>query len=371
MSRQERRKLKKEAREKQKNKKKGKDKKEKSDTVNVEGEWDVDVTDNKNTIPGNKTIPEEDLESKSSKSDDDNEKSEEESVSNMNGSEINSESEIEQSVSEDELDEKVTDSVQTKPFVLRANESDVENSSQGSNEVVALKNKVEKVKNIKSIKRRNKDSLDNTSKEEKMVTKEFNIDFNFGRTVDKEDNTSINAKNKKLDKKSNSIKNKNLKNKLENRNFHKESDETPNEVTKMVDPFFITSTGENYVSLVEPRQPDEVKEVHKQGNRQYRRAVMFGHVPKPKPRRNNFESRNNDFKKNNNVQGSEMGNNFKNNKFSKFNQNNRDLNKNTDKKFNNSKDDQVPEKLHPSWEAKKKLSGILPYKGKKIVFDES
>ncbi|XP_034833622.1 serum response factor-binding protein 1-like [Maniola hyperantus] len=392
MSRQERRKLKKEAREKQKNKKKGKDKKGKSDAVNVEGEWDVEMTDDKNVTPRDDAVASDDdlrLENdksdvESNKSDDridnsdeENDKSHQDSDDDGGESEISDESEVVSSDSDDS-NEKVKNVDKRKPFVLKTNDSDVESNSEESNELVTPKSKIElprKVKNSNICKRTDKNEdlndIDNikskvdTTKTKTNVNKKdklFNKDLNLNKA--KEDNSIINVKNKKLDKKANINKNKNLKHKLENRNFHKEIDETPNEAIKMVDPFFITSTGENYMSLVEPRQPDEVKEVHRQGNRQYRRAVMFGNVPRAKPKRN-FEPRNNNFNKN----SSEMDNN-------KFNKNN----KNFDRKegFNrisdrsiNFKDDSVPEKLHPSWEAKKKQSGILPYQGKKIVFDES
>ncbi|XP_038222082.1 glutamic acid-rich protein-like [Zerene cesonia] len=178
--------------------------------------------------------------------------------------------------------------------------------------------------------------------------------------------------NKKRDKRKDN-KNKNINEKILKRNFNKKEDESI-KVVKVVDPFFKTSSGDNYMSLAEPRAPDEVKEVHKQGNRQYRRAVMFGHVAKSKPRNYDQDSReNNQFKKAYNKSASSYDNNGdrfnKNNNFKSFHNNDR---KN---KFNDSqskdKFDEKPEKLHPSWEAKKKLSSVLPFQGKKIVFDDS
>ncbi|XP_045489851.1 MATH and LRR domain-containing protein PFE0570w-like [Pieris rapae] len=164
----------------------------------------------------------------------------------------------------------------------------------------------------------------------------------------------------KLDKRKEN-KNKNINEKILNRNFKKKTEDMP-QVVKVVDPFFVTSTGDNYLSLAEPRAPDEIKEVHKQGNRQYRRAVMFGHVPKIKPKKNNYEK----FNQNNSK--------FKQNGFidttsdSQFNR--------KGKSFNNivnesNKIEEKPEKLHPSWEAKKKHSTIVPFQGKKIVFNDS
>ncbi|KAF9424498.1 hypothetical protein HW555_000309 [Spodoptera exigua] len=170
---------------------------------------------------------------------------------------------------------------------------------------------------------------------------------------------------------------------------------------KIVDPFFITATGENYMSVVEPRAPDEVKEEHMRGNRKMRRAAMFGHVPTSRPRQNNY---NND--RFNNQNGYDKGNNYKrkfddkpqfndkrnfNDKknfrdgknfndrqnfndrknFGNRNSYNNDFNSKPGFNTNDRNKDGKQEKLHPSWEAKKKKSGILPFEGKKIVFDES
>ncbi|XP_063368162.1 DNA ligase 1 [Cydia amplana] len=198
-------------------------------------------------------------------------------------------------------------------------------------------------------------------------------------------------------------KNKNLNDKLQSRKFKKESTESQVKETKIVDPFFITSTGENYLSLAEPRQPDEVKEIHKQGNRKERRAAMFGHVPKVKPRqdfRQSNSDRPNNFRNKFNKDDSyDKGNDGKNKNDSRFNgkdqfrnQNDKSFGRNNqfkgrndrpgedrndfksrNDKFKGRNNDAVEtkvEKLHPSWEAKKKQSGILPFQGKKIVFDE-
>lgn len=168
-------------------------------------------------------------------------------------------------------------------------------------------------------------------------------------------------------------KNKNLNEKLSQRKFKKDTDVTQLIENKIVDPFFITSTGENYMSVAEPRQPDEFKEIHRQGNRKLRRAAMFGHVPKIKPRRNNYEGNNfntNNFSRNREEDFStKSSGRFDNSKQSNFNYKDND-----NKKTFGGKNENVAkkeEKLHPSWEAKKKQSGILPFQGKKIVFDES
>ncbi|XP_039758728.1 suppressor of Mek1 [Pararge aegeria] len=393
MSRQERRKLKKEARENQKNKKKGKDKKGKADeTVNVEGEWDVEIADDKNTtLDGGNMMPDDvsengesfdgnnELDDENVSTDDENDNSDDEIEDDAGEKEIDDGSEVEQSSSENnDCKGRVENSVMGTPLVYNKNNNDIESSGEESNDMVTTKSKIElsikdiKSKNLYSIKgiKQNIDSNDfGTNKSKTEPTSPLkNVCSN--KAVNKEDDLLIKVKNRKLDKKGNSNKNKNLKNKLEKRNFNKETDDAPNKVTKMVDPFFITSTGDNYMSLVEPREPDEVKEVHKQGNRQYRRAVMFGHVPKRKPQRN-FEPRHINFNKNNNSEIDSSNYNKKN-----LNQNHRNID---DKKGFNRQFDRgnpkdvpvVPEKLHPSWEAKKKQSGILPFQGKKIVFDES
>lgn len=208
---------------------------------------------------------------------------------------------------------------------------------------------------------------------------------------------------KKPTKSRDANKNKKLNEKLITRNFKKGPSETHVSETKTVDPFFITSTGENYMTVAEPRQPDEVKEIHKQGNRKLRRAALFGHVPKIKPRQ---DFREGNYNRQNDSQGFRnksyaSDNNYNNNRNSKFNDRNesqyrrRDDNQYKDKNdqfkgefkgnrndskfkgrnasFSGRNDDVAPkvEKLHPSWEAKKKKSGILPFQGKKIVFDES
>ncbi|XP_045512980.1 protein bud22-like [Pieris brassicae] len=168
----------------------------------------------------------------------------------------------------------------------------------------------------------------------------------------------LDVKIRKVDKRKDNKK-KNINEKILNRNFKKKTEDLP-QVVKVVDPFFVTSTGDNYLSLAEPRAPDEIKDVHKQGNRQYRRAIMFGHVPKIKPKKNNYEKFNQNSSK------------FKQNSFnstsdSQFNRKGKSFNNTVNE---SNKIEEKPEKLHPSWEAKKKHSSILPFQGKKIVFND-
>ncbi|CAG9566350.1 unnamed protein product [Danaus chrysippus] len=293
MSRQERLKLKKEAREKQNNKK------DKNKAVNIEGEWNVEVADHK-------------IETNLQSNDDVEENMAEGSDDDCNSDERVSEFDL--------SDEDVT-----KESINGNSDSDKDDESNDGN-----------LSQVKSSIQKQPDKVDVS--------------------------TNMNKKVKQKVKKHKENKNKNLNKKLQNREFHKVSNDDHLQATKIVDPFFITSSGENYMSLVEPRQPDEVKEVHKQGNRKYRRAVMFGHVPKPKIRKNynDIEINENNFvsSKNNDRQKNKDGFTQNDNKFDRR------------KKYDDNESD-VPEKLHPSWEAKKKLSSIVPFQGKKIVFDES
>ncbi|XP_049871429.1 serum response factor-binding protein 1-like [Pectinophora gossypiella] len=362
MSRQERRKLKKE--EMQKKKEKRDKKKAKGNLVNAEGDWDVeevkkgddnaavggdddvDITDDDKAPSGDENAQEpSDDEYEHAASEDENEPSEQSEPESDAGSEHN--------VSGDESDDDDD------------NEGDgdkvVSQDEEENDEEVADFEQFVKAPPAKKVKKAEEPSV------KKPVIKSVEI---------KPRPDTINKN--KPDKKDTS-KNKNLKQKIFNKKFKKDLDETPNLERKVVDPFFITSNGENYMSVAEPRQPDEFKEEHRQGNRKLRRAVMFGHVPKIKPRQdfkqdNKFDRQNgfmkrcnfNDRAEKNDKNGFPKHNRFNDNKFEDkrkplFN----------DRKERSNQEDSKPEKLHPSWEAKKKQSGILPFKGKKIVFDDS
>lgn len=334
MSREDRKKLKQEAREKQKNKKKGKDNK----VVHSEGDWDVEdvempAIERKLSDDGELSNDEDDAsDGKSSEEDNAIEASaDEESTANQSGSESDGNDIAMNNVSEND---KSSDSEE------EAEENDIGKfvkmtPTKPVNKPLVLSPKVSEAKG------------------ESKITPKI-----------------VKNLEKKVKDKHKQVKNKNLNEKLLSRKFKKDMSETPVQETKVVDPFFITATGENYMSVVEPRQPDEIKEEHKQGNRKLRRAAMFGHVPKIKPRRdfgpenkfnknNNSLNKNDSFKKYNNSRESNDNRNFMN-KRNNFNSNSQEESK-----------PEKQEKLHPSWEAKKKQSGILPFQGKKIVFDES
>ncbi|GBP52820.1 hypothetical protein EVAR_39358_1 [Eumeta japonica] len=186
---------------------------------------------------------------------------------------------------------------------------------------------------------------------------------NMSKTFD-----NIDVKTKKFsDVKNNNVKKSCTKNKKVSDKFQQKRsniNSQPIQENKVVDPFFITSTGENYMSLVEPRPPDEVKEVYKQGNRKLRRAIMFGHVPRFKRKDQNL-SQNDPHQKN-----STRSNYTKFNKPEEERKNRKFTNpSNRDSSINEKNADKPPEKLHPSWEAKKRLSSIQPFQGIKIVFD--
>ncbi|KAG6446078.1 hypothetical protein O3G_MSEX004268 [Manduca sexta] len=340
MSRQERLKLKKEAKEKQKSKQRGKNGK----VVNAEGDWDVEdikMSDKKVMMDGDNDIETEKMFSDEGNDfemddDSDNEQS--------RGKALLGDADSADEQGSQESDERHQDSEEDE--VGDGNDSD---SCDDNNED-------------------KKSSLGNFVKLKPELSKNIQV---------KDNNTDLDSKNivkrnkvplpvKKSEKKKDVNKNKNLNEKLLQRKFKKGEDEAPVAQNKVVDPFFITSTGENYMSVAEPRQPDEVKEIHKQGNRKLRRAAMFGHVPKIKPKENYDDSRfrQNDDRGNFRSKFNDKEDKKFNNK-GNFNDRKFDNNRN----FNSKKDE--PEKLHPSWEAKKKKSGILPFEGKKIVFDES
>ncbi|KAL0820938.1 hypothetical protein ABMA28_005595 [Loxostege sticticalis] len=346
MSREERRKLKKEAKEKQKNKKKGKEAK----VVNAEGEWDVE--DVEMPVDLNNTNSDKDL----SDYDDLAEKGDD-----LAEKEISSDEDV--GSNQDNL----SDSQDVDDDDDAEKESDIESDNSIDSEPVdetptpTAVGKFAKANSVKT----NKLKL-TTPKKSSEITTQLDVKPKIN-----------NKKEKKVKDKNKQEKNKNLNEKLLSRKFKKDVDETPIQETKIVDPFFITSTGENYMSVVEPRAPDEVKEVHKEGNRKLRRAVMFGHVPKIKPRNNNYAP-DNRFNKQNGFNRNSNSNRYNDkSSYNEFNENKSDTRKFTYKRPNfKSNEDFIPietkpEKLHPSWEAKKRQSGIQPFQGKKIVFDES
>lgn len=340
MSRQERLKLKKEARAKQKEKKKGKGK-----AVNAEGDWDVEDVQMSDK---SKNFSEKNYYNEEKEFDD-------EQVSHDDGSEIDESGN--ESTSDIEVNSKVNTKVDDE---TDSNGSDSEEEKIDLRELLKTAVKKESKSNLPHIK--------------ETAIKKVEVQLLPSKQEAKK-------KSETKNKVQGSNKNKNLNEKLVSRKFKKDSQEAPIVEKKIVDPFFITATGDNYLTIAEPRQPDEVKEVHKQGNRKLRRAVMFGHVPKHKPRQdfgrendrfdsqNGFEKRSD--KRFNNDNGFQK-NNKNDNRFSNRKEN--DGHRRTNFKDNarsnrNEQIDSKPEKLHPSWEAKKKQSGILPYQGKKIVFD--
>lgn len=357
MSRIERRKMKKEAKEKQKNKKKAKNDK----VVNSEGEWNVEDV-----------VMADD--SKLTGEDDDEISCDDDSRNEMSGDE-NDDNEVSGDESDQPQgnDEPVGDS--GPEDVEQQNDSEVREDQSDAVEASSDVEVKEKVSNILKVSPKVKPSVGDAKskpvKEEVVDTK----------TVQAKE---INNKNppKKIIKKNPAKKQKELNKtkhfneKIQQKKLKKDSD-APIVENKIVDPFFITSTGENYMSVVEPRAPDEIKGEHFRGNRKLRRAVQFGLVPKSKLRQNNYNN-NDRFNKQN---GYDRENGFK----GKFNDRQNDRRNFNDRKsfnndfnykrgFNNRNDksnDEKPEKLHPSWEAKKKKSGLLPFEGKKIVFDES
>lgn len=329
MSRLERRKIKKEAKEKQKNKKKGKD----SKVVKSEGDWNVEdvvKADNRNLSKGD---------------------------------------DVDDDISGDEADENDLSGDETDNNEILDNVSGYLQTDNESNSDFEAKDLEDSGSDVKSSDNETKDfgtlvkptpAIKSTVVETKVLKKEVNVK---PKEIAKKIPPKEKVKKNPVKKQKELNKVKNFSEKILQKKLKKDCD-SPAVENKIVDPFFITSTGENYMSVAEPRAPDEIKEEHQQGNRRLRRAVMFGLVPKPK--QNNYYNEDNRSNKQN---GYDKGNNF-NSKFNDRKTFNNDFN---DKRgFNNRNDrniDDKPEKLHPSWEAKKKKSGILPFEGKKIVFD--
>lgn len=347
MSRLERRKLKKEALEKQKNKKKEKNNK----VINSEGDWDVEnvtvgVISKVKGGEGDELSGDEGSENEMSDENDDNE------VSGMESDQSDEEDEIGDGSGPDDVEEQSDAAVESSDEKVKKDVSDILKAIPKEKPVVSdSKSKAEKseVVNISSI------------KPEEIQTKKAPKEFIKKNPVKKQ---------KEL------AKTKHFNEKILQKKLKKDSD-APLVENKIVDPFFITSTGENYMSVVEPKAPDEVKEEHIGGNRRLRRAVQFGLVPKSKLRRNNNNINDDRFNKQN---GYGRENNYNNRSSDRQRNDKRSFN---DRRFNdfnhkqdfNNRNDmnnvEKQEKLHPSWEAKRKKSGILPYEGKKIVFDES
>lgn len=381
MSRQERLKIKKEERKKQKNKKKKKEENKKkllSNAVNVEGEWDVENTDNskdeikKHIVKKDRIIEDVDMSQGDDLSDGDDDKEE-------NNSDLSDKSDV---VSENDMsdhsekpDESNDESVHIKQSDNDSNDDDDDDNNDENDD--DEEGEEEEVKDNITDSKINKEIVLNRVKNSSKNKLELNrnkLESEVFELKIKPNNKSEN-KAKKADKKVKDLnKNKNLKEKLQKRKFNKDSEPLEDKTKKvLVDQFFVTSTGNNYKSLVEPRNPDEVKDEHKRGNRKYRRAVMFGHDLKTKPRKNGFQSSSsNNFKKRSGYNTKQFFTN-QNNANGKVDNKNRQFDNRQNNFSSKGVDnrDVVPEKLHPSWEAKKKQSAILPFQGKKIVFDES
>ncbi|CAG9130239.1 unnamed protein product [Plutella xylostella] len=383
MSREERRKIKKEEKEKQKLKKKAKEEKQKLKAMKTDGDWKVedlplipnrtvmDEADDKSDISMDDNNDASDLSEKES----DNDNSLQKSTLNDSIDDDDDDADEDDDAHHDEDDNIEIDSNNLQKAESDSAASDLDNDT---NEDVT-ENKVQ----LKSPKLSEEPNIKPSKTKLNGVKKPISV-----KKPQKEDNR------KKLPKKvKENNKQKNFAEKIMSKKFKKDIDEKPVAENKIVDPFFVTATGDKYMSLAEPRAPDEILEVHRQGNRQMRRAKMFGHELKFKPRKTNnynnrdgFSQKGDKFNRESKFNGSFDKQNRNN---SKFDKQNGFINRN-DKSFANSKPDSwqqtrrdesrnnssqskiepsVPEKLHPSWEAKKKKSGILPFEGKKIVFD--
>lgn len=424
MSRQERRKLKKEEKEKQKKKKEKKDHK----VVNSTGDWDVEdvkmVEINKQSH--NDVSDDEELLSEDASNDDDESSDASEDVTEVAdeatevGVEASDDDERLNNDDDNEKGESVTndtddDNAQVtnysrKKLKMADGESESEEISDNENEDSEDMNN-DKVSDEESIGDNERAKVDKIAKTAPSKSKEKKLLQNIKTVTVKNEKNIVNPVKKAKKKAKTGKKNKNFNEKILNRKFKKGAEDVADVKTKVVDPFFVTATGENYMSVVEPRQPDEFKEIHRQGNRKLRRAAMFGHEPRFNPRQDKFRPSNdfntqNGFDKNsrfNRSRETTEQSKFANRRFNtndkrttfndrkagfndrqaNFNDRKNDINDRSANfngrkaNFNDSKskfirnEDEKPEKLHPSWEAKKKQSGILPFQGKKIVFDDT
>lgn len=341
MSRDERKRLKKEAREKQKNKKKGKG--DDNKVVNAEGDWNVEDVD-MTAVKGR--VSDDELSNDGDGAIEDEQSSDDDNQDNVSGNESDGHESGNDEVYKSDSESNNDDNNDIED-ILQDEKSSESDDSKSDNVGQFVKLSPEKPLDEPFV-------LNSKATEIKTKVKEV---------------PKTNKQDKKKDK-NKQDKNKNLNEKLLSRKFKKEISESPMHETKVVDPFFITSTGENYMSMVEPRQPDEVKEEHKRGNRKLRRAAMFGHVPKIKPKRDDFRH-DNDFSRNNGFNKSNSFKTFDNSDVRNSKRSFTDRRSNFDRNGQDVLKPEKQEKLHPSWEAKKKQSGILPFQGKKIVFDES
>lgn len=145
---------------------------------------------------------------------------------------------------------------------------------------------------------------------------------------------------------------------------------------KTVDSFFVTDSGDNYMTVALPRPPDIKPGTfvdENAANRRSRRAVMFGKEA-PRPRKSFQNPKQNLYSSNKPDQMYDKRKYDNNTPSKNFENNDRRENKFNNRKFNNADSPfgapaKVEEKLHPSWEAKKKKVAIVAFKGNKITFD--
>ncbi|XP_077298604.1 uncharacterized protein LOC143919901 [Arctopsyche grandis] len=137
------------------------------------------------------------------------------------------------------------------------------------------------------------------------------------------------------------------------------------QIQKTADSFFVTESGDRYMTMSLPRAPDKLDEDSFSigENRKMRRAAFFGNEvlrPKKQIKTTNPSKRSySEMSYPENSTDRQSSSRFK---------------KNFDKPAQNGLRDrsvpEIPEKLHPSWEAKKQKSAIVNFQGSKIVFDD-
>lgn len=303
MSRLERRKMKKEAKEKQKNKKKGKN----NNVVNAEGDWDVEDVKDASKVSGDEEDDSDDERNDMSDGEnDDNDVSDDESGQSVGGDVSGDDSEDEGGENNDSDDgvEANNDSDGDDDDGNNASDGneDAGNDSESEKEQEVIKEVSKPAKTSPKIVKQAVANAKTTAKKIEVVDKKITepVEIKAKIPIKKDP-----VKKDPLKKQKELNKTKSFNEKLLQKKLKKDMD-APVAENKIVDPFFITATGENYMSVAEPRAPDEIKEEHMRGNRKMRRAAMFGHVPTSRPRQSNY---NND--RFNNQNGNDNGRGYK------------------------------------------------------------
>uniref|UniRef100_A0A1I8PTE3 Serum response factor-binding protein 1 n=1 Tax=Stomoxys calcitrans TaxID=35570 RepID=A0A1I8PTE3_STOCA len=185
-------------------------------------------------------------------------------------------------------------------------------------------------------------------------------------------------KKSKIDVKENKVQNK--KKALESspqQNFES-SEEEMAEDTHVVDPFFVTETGENYLSTAVSNRNQDNEEKNDEAQEDLHMIKLNGKKPNNGYRERKLQQTANKYSQ---RQTSHHKDNYpqKQRKWQEEKQKNNRLQWNSDTNFQRNNNTKTPpnrktfekqdEKLHPSWAAKQKLKPVITsFQGKKITF---